>query len=457
MSQENERGRGYCSWCLLPVEPVLVKEHTFGRNALKCGECGKTIAACVVPGCGNYACYGEVKVAGKNGPRLEKLYHHFCGEHCHWVPDFTKTGDTLDDPSQYQDVFQYRCVNFAKRSKQVGLGVGAAAITGPIAWMAAPAIGGALGSALGLQGVAATNHGLALLGGGSLASGGLGMAGGTAAVAGAGSLLGGAGSNVIAARYLRNDKSFGIKKIREGHGPAVVTINGFLSEKGSDLSDWESMFPPSLQESAWYHVDWESKNLRKLGRMCGSAATSKLLQHRLIAASKRAGKIAAKKLAVATAVYDAIALSTNPWHVAMNRSAQTGVLLADILARCKNQQFILCGHSLGARAMYFALAALVQKPEVVVHSAHLFGGAVSSSREPWMHACKAVSHKIHNYHSDRDQILKHMYTVGTLFRSTPIGRNPIPDVPGVVNHDVTPHVNGHMMYKTAAVSGSWGT
>ena len=45
-------------------------------------------------------------------------------------------------------------------------------------WIAAPAIGAALGSAVGLAGAAATAHGLALIGGGSLAAGGYGMAGG---------------------------------------------------------------------------------------------------------------------------------------------------------------------------------------------------------------------------------------------------------------------------------------
>lgn len=55
----------------------------------------------------------------------------------------------------------------------------------PIAWVAAPLIGGAIGVAAGLSGAAATAHGLAILGGGSLAIGGLGMAGGMWIVTGA--------------------------------------------------------------------------------------------------------------------------------------------------------------------------------------------------------------------------------------------------------------------------------
>ncbi len=58
------------------------------------------------------------------------------------------------------------------------------------AWILAPAIGTALGTAAGLSGAAATAHGLALLGGGSLAAGGAGMAGGLWIVTGVGAAVG---------------------------------------------------------------------------------------------------------------------------------------------------------------------------------------------------------------------------------------------------------------------------
>jgi hypothetical protein len=62
------------------------------------------------------------------------------------------------------------------------------AITGGAA---APFIGGAIGAALGLSGIAAVNAGLALLGGGAIAAGGFGIAGGTAVIIGGGAVLGG--------------------------------------------------------------------------------------------------------------------------------------------------------------------------------------------------------------------------------------------------------------------------
>jgi hypothetical protein len=62
-----------------------------------------------------------------------------------------------------------------------------AAITGGVA---APAIGGALGAAMGLSGAAAVSAGLAALRGGAIAAGGFGMAGGTAVLIGGGAILG---------------------------------------------------------------------------------------------------------------------------------------------------------------------------------------------------------------------------------------------------------------------------
>lgn len=84
---------------------------------------------------------------------------------------------------------------------KIGLfGAGGAAAVGFGAWIAAPAIGTAIGTAAGLSGAAATGHGLAILGGGSLALGGWGMAGGIWLVAGAGAtlgLVGGGGSMAL--------------------------------------------------------------------------------------------------------------------------------------------------------------------------------------------------------------------------------------------------------------------
>ena len=51
-------------------------------------------------------------------------------------------------------------------------------------------------------------------------------------------------------------------------------------------------------------------------------------------------------------------MARNPWSVARSRTAVTGALLAELIARTDDQSFILVGHSLGARVMVTAAQAL---------------------------------------------------------------------------------------------------
>ncbi len=75
--------------------------------------------------------------------------------------------------------------------KIAAYGLGGLVVVGLGGWMFAPLIGGAIGTAAGLSGAAATAHGLAILGGGSLAIGGMGMAGGMWIVTGVAAAVGG--------------------------------------------------------------------------------------------------------------------------------------------------------------------------------------------------------------------------------------------------------------------------
>jgi hypothetical protein len=80
-------------------------------------------------------------------------------------------------------------------------GAGGVLLLGTGAFVMAPVVGAALGSAAGYSGAAATSWGLALLGGGSLASGGAGMAGGMWLVTSAGAVAGLVGGSGSAALY----------------------------------------------------------------------------------------------------------------------------------------------------------------------------------------------------------------------------------------------------------------
>lgn len=146
-------------------------------------------------------------------------------------------------------------------------------------------------------------------------------------------------------------------------------------------------------------------------------------------------------------------MSTNPWHVSLVKAEKTGVMVADILYRCRrNASFILMGHSLGARVIYSALSTLSTAEEPIIEEVHLFGGAVGNQSKNWQQAQKAVRGDSYNYHSNNDTVLKYLYSVGTFFSSDPIGRTPISNVEGVQNIDVTKQVSGHGQFKINAPS-----
>ena len=130
--------------------------------------------------------------------------------------------------------------------KVAAVGVGAAAIGVVSGGLAAPALGGWVGSTfLGLSGAAATSAGLALLGGGSLAAGGMGMAGGAALVATTAGLVG-AGAGAGGAALLTDSPR---EVLSEAAKLDVLSEVVILREKGdvAQLQRWKTTFDQALK------------------------------------------------------------------------------------------------------------------------------------------------------------------------------------------------------------------
>ena len=128
----------------------------------------------------------------------------------------------------------------------------------------------------------------------------------------------------------------------------------------------------------------------------------------------------------------------------------TGVLLADLLARTRQPSgFTLIGHSLGARVIYYALAALQTKQRRIVRDAHLLGGAVGcGDAKEWHAVTSAVSGHVFNYFSENDAVLKYAYRAGSGLTSTPIGIQPIGAASEqIIDVDVSGLVLEHTAYK----------
>jgi len=479
---------GYCSWCLRKMTPELVEWRWFPiRNGYRCSNCKRRLVEC--RWCKNYARYdrfaqvdedGKVRKAQKDGKDgdddlIAEQWDQSCGEHSHDVANFETSESKLESPDQWEKVYAHRCVNMPRAVNVTLVGLGAAVVCAPVFFIAGPAIGGAIGGMMGLQGAAAVSAGLAWLGGGAIAAGGLGMAGGTAVLTVFGAGVGGAAGAYLGNTYLRDVAGFGIRRIREGKQPAVITVNGFLTGATEDLSDWKILMDRHYPDREWFHVDWEPKTLLDLGGYVAAQATFRGFVGVVKAAAMHAAKAAAKVFGAGFTAVQALSLAANPWHVALKKASMTGTILADILRRCEGRSFVLLGHSLGARVIYNALTTLSTTGASCIDEVHLMGGAVDNDAENWMQVCKAVRHGgLHNYRSLNDRVLQLFYRVGTFFQEQPIGRHaigckgiddhdvtdlrPFPSgfrfwrgCKSIVDHDVTELVDGHMSHKAALV------
>lgn len=198
---------------------------------------------------------------------------------------------------------------------------------------------------------------------------------------------------------------FGLSKIKDGSGPIVIVINGFLNQNETDTSEWERPLKSIWPDNPWYYLSWESKEINHVIRKT----------------------------------------DLNIWSTAMEKAKTTGKVLGEVLT-VHNNEYILCGHSLGARVIYFALDYLTAQNRAYVREAHLLGGAVGSETLKWKKAKKAVTERIVNYRSDNDGVLKYLYSTGTMFEDEPAGRHRIV-MRNIVDIDMTSKVGGHSDYK----------
>lgn len=381
----------------------------------------------------------------------------FCAIHSGTINSFEKLTARISDPTEFAGVLKYKDgLNWSKITKVGSTGIGGALVVTPLAVLAAPALGGLVGSALlGYSGAVATSAGLAFIGGGSIAAGGFGMVGGTCVVSALGGLAGTAAGGFLANAYLGDIRDFRIDKIRDGKDPALILVDGFLTEKTGEEKRWISGLGSAYGDRAIYHVKWESKRLHDIGKMITTGAIQSSIEALIREAAKKATQAASQKILPLTIPFALMGVAKNPWIVAMIKAEKTGELLKEMIARCDDRSFILVGHSLGARVVYRALASFgtisddMRRSRIV--GAYLLGGAVGSEpADAWSIAAKAVDEKIYSYYSANDMVLKTLYRVGTLFCSKAIGRQPIPTnletSARIESIDVTREVSGHTRY-----------
>jgi hypothetical protein len=433
---------GWCSSCFFANEHRKSNRPAGQVPVYVCQGCGTPTLPCVAGSCSNMA------VRDRGAIRIPQ----FCAEHRHAIPGFEKAQGPMGELHDYEEFLQYEKPNLDMASKIVVGSVVALGAAIPLAFLAAPAIGGAIGSLGvfgGLTGAAATSHGLALLGGGSLAAGGLGMAGGTTVVTAVGAAVGGALGASVSNAYLREDKSFRIELLRPGRGGVPVLVaNGFLTEgKGEKWGGWKVIVNESYPDSPVYRVFWGAKEIRDIGVF----GTDFMTKTGGLAAAKAAAGLGTKAGArflenVVGPAIMAADLAKNPWHVAKNRADKTGVVVGDLLARTEAKSYVLIGHSLGARVMVVAAETLGTKPGGPrIQAAHLLGAAIGA-RSNWDALTSAIDDMVYCYHSSNDSVLKFIYKAAQAGETAAGFAGFSPASTKLRNVDVSDHVKTHFEY-----------
>lgn len=389
--------KGWCSACLTLSSFRRSSGTTSMVPTYLCGHCGAPVTPCAVAGCKHLA---------NRGTKAQAL-PRYCAEHRHEIPGFTKSEKSLGIIDEYEDWLTFEKRNAARTTKLIGYTAAATVVVAPMAFFAAPAVGGALGAMTGLSGAAATSHGMAMLGGGALAAGGAGMAGGTMVVTAVGGLLGGATGAAVTSSYVGSDKSFKVAKLKDGVGTPVLVANGFLTEKDEGWGGWRRMVEARYPDAPVYRVHWGSKVLKDLGGLITLGAGKQAALRAAQQLAKRSSKLA--RIPGIGAVMAAGDIAGNPWTVAKTRATMTGTALAGILARVDGGRFILIGHSLGAKVMATAAEVLATAPgESKIEAVHLLGAAISDGRD-WSRLNDVVVEGVWNYYSSNDRVLNTVY------------------------------------------------
>lgn len=429
--------QGWCSGCYTLSEHRKVDGGRASVRVYLCSTCGSPTLKCAAPQCSNMATrgFGPLRI-----PR-------FCAEHRHEVPSFSRAGDKVDALDDYAQLRIFDSRNLTRGSRLAAAGILAAGIVGTGGLMAAPAVGGAVGTLVGsYTGAAASSYGLALLGFGSVASGGLGMVGGTYVVAAAGAALGTALGASITNAYISEDKSFHIEKFRDGTGTPVIIARGFMTEVDTNWRSAIEMVERRYPDSPIYRLHWGSKELNALAALFIKNVGAKQTVSAVAGVAAKASKAAAKKLGPVAPALLLADLAKNPWHTAMVRADRTGVALAGILARTKTDEYMLVGHSLGARAMITAAETLATSGDAPnVKTIHLLGAA-EGKKGDWRPLSETVIDTVHNYYSSNDGVLKYAFK-GANLGSVAVGLHGFTTKFGnIKDHDVSNKVKGHSEY-----------
>ncbi|KAI9298557.1 DUF726-domain-containing protein [Neoconidiobolus thromboides FSU 785] len=326
--------------------------------------------------------------------------------------------------------------NLKSRLLLIGVAtVGGSVIIGLSAGLLAPVIA---------TGVGAAFTGLGLAGTSTFFAG----AGGTALIATGGVVAGGTIAGQKMEKRTRGVNIFEFLPIYDNKRSSVLlSITGWLPGKGEDVTKPFSMVDSRIGDH--FSLLWEPEALKHLGNslklLAGevlSFAAQEILKHTLLSALLAA-------LAVPMALSKLGYLVDNPWSNGLVLAEKAGLVLADILLNHAqgHRPVSLVGFSLGARVIFYCLLELSRlKAFGIVENVYIFGAPITASQKQWKESASVVSGRFVNGHVKSDWILGFLYRAASTSFSI-AGLNPVQNVEGVENVDVTHLVSGHLAYR----------
>ncbi|KAI1434394.1 hypothetical protein GGR50DRAFT_687683 [Xylaria sp. CBS 124048] len=333
----------------------------------------------------------------------------------------------------------------SRKWKMGAAGIAGAALIGITGGLAAPFLAAGIGTVLGGIGLGATATAGLL---GSLAGSGVLV----------GSLFGAYGARMSTKameKYTRDVGDFAFIPIHERkkgeeklHRLRVaIGISGWLRDRNDVVMPWK-VFGEGLEGFA---LRFEVEALEALGNSLSALITSLAWKFAKVEIIKRtvfaalAAGLWPMSLAYAGRIID------NPWSVANQRAQKAGEVLADALInKVQGERPVtLVGYSLGARAIYVCLQELAKRKAFgLVENVVLLGAPIPSSSAEWRRIRSVVTGRVVNAYSTRDYILGFLYRTNNIQLGV-AGLQPILNVKGVENIDVSDLVEGHTLYRHA--------
>lgn len=228
-----------------------------------------------------------------------------------------------------------------------------------------------------------------------------------------------------------------------------ICCSGWIWTEADYKNTWVPVRQAIGDTTEVYGLQWETPELKALGKALMSMLTSKLAKSVIkyyIAKTILAATLSA--LAWPLFFISSSSYISNPWNVVAERARKCGRLLAATLIEQVHgrRPVTLVGFSHGARLIFYCLEELKKRNAVgIVENVFLFGAAVTADASRWQEIRTVVSGRLVNGYTTTDWILGLLHRTANYTRSI-AGLGPV-ECPDIENWNLTHVVKGHLLYK----------